>query len=204
MTTAKPKLKDLILAELFRVCSKTTEDERAKQTAKKPEIKAKYTEEQLDDIETLLKSMGYGNNTLRANFMRIFSILLKAPELNRVKEKGQKYPLFCVIVIGANNSSHYYSKNKPYIVSHSDKNHCIHEDGSIAHSQFNVDGYDDNTRLATSDEVRQCIDGLTPAQIRSILNYPVFGPITNAVLETSIDTAPQKLKESTPSDEDFE
>lgn len=199
----KPTLKSLVQAELYAVCIEATEQERKRLEVKPQEPVAvpKFSEEKQKEIDNLLNKLGWSSD-MRPYYFNIFSILLDAPELKRDDAKKEvKFPLMSVVVFGKDFSSHRYTLNKPYIVSHSSKNHCLDDAGRPDDAYFNAQ---DKPRLATKLEVKKCIKDLTDAQLRTIMTHPTFGPIMNAVLGEPIETSKVAVPITVPEEGDDE
>lgn len=129
----------------------------------KQEKKRKFSRDDIAQVEQLHRNLGWDAAKIETN-MKIFSILLDAPEL-----KAGSMPTFdlnCVVVLEANASGHGMNVNKPYILTYVKERHVLIEDGRTTAYSF---GSTDKPRLASIEEINQCVDSLSPRQWKAIL-----------------------------------
>lgn len=177
-------VKDVIKAELLRVCKEATEKHRAKQDKK--DKKEKFSDAKIEKLRSLYGSIGWDVNVVN-KMMEIASILTDAPEL-----KGKSlipYDTFTVIVPEKNVKNHKYTVNAPHIVTLKDGTNgfmALHSNGSVDCSWiFAVD----EPRHATDEEIEQCINELNDAQWTAIKKADVFRPILDAALLKEVSVA---------------
>lgn len=178
--TMQTTVRDMIKAELLRVCGEVTT--RLREKDEKKEKKRKFTREQHADIEAKMKSAGWSGDNL-PKMLEIFGILHDAPEL----KAGIMIPreLFAVVVLEANPAGrHAYGLNLPFILCNAKGNYLFHTDGSTANWVFQVD---DKPRFATDAEVESCINSLNDNQWKVIMAHELFRPIIDAVMNKTVN-----------------
>lgn len=182
-------VKDVIKAELLRVCKNVTRKLREKEARK--EKKKTFSREEVAEIEKIHKEQGLDTNQSARHF-KIYSILHDAPEL----KAGSMLPLelFAVVLIES-GVHHNYPANKPLIATSNDGYLWNPSDGSPSNWRFLSS---DNPRYATDDEVEQCIKDLTDRQWMSFHTHAVFKPVTDAAMgrEVMVEDAPASNGES--------
>lgn len=173
-------VRDMIKAELLKVCGEVTT--RLREKHEKKEKKRKFTRPEQEEIETKLKAIGYANPSLQ-QFLDILSIIADAPEL----KAGVMIPreLFAVVVLEANPAGrHDYGLNLPFILCNAKNNYLFHTDGATANWVFQVD---DKPRFATNAEVESCIKSLNDKQWNGIMSHELFRPIIDAVMNKTVN-----------------
>lgn len=192
-------IKELLKAELLKVCSGITKKLRDKD--EKKDKKRKFTREQQAEIENKLKMVGWNGVNLQ-HVLDVLSIVSEAPEL----KAGSMIPrdLFAVVVLEANTAqNHAYVLNVPLISTSEKTSHLLHNDGVTGNWQYQIS---DKPRLATDKEVKACINSLNDKQWKTIMTHEVFKPVMDAVMNkaVSIDSVEDNSNgERNGSDEDI-
>lgn len=165
-------VKQVIAATLLRVCRQATDSVRPKEEAKQ----RKYSKEQVDEIHNMLKNLGWNADKIALQ-AKAYAALLDAPELNM----PTIIPLepFCVVVLESGESGHGYQLYTPLIVNSSVNRTCVHTDGILNHWSF---GIQDKPRLATDEEIKQCIEELTDKQWRCIHTSDTYKPVMDEAM----------------------
>lgn len=178
MTTT---VKDVIKAELFRVCLETTTKFRTKH--EKKEKKEKYTAEEVEKVRSLFKSLGWDERLVGFQ-MEALAILHDAPELKKPTIPAMEP--FCVVVCEKNGSSHPFGKLPVILVKKRDANgaFAMANDGSVGSYTFQFVG--DGPRFATDEEVKSCIDNLSDAQLRVVTSHDIFSSIMDAAMAKAV------------------
>lgn len=92
------------------------------------------------------------------------------------------YNPFTVIVLHSKQSGNSLLLNIPRIVTHGKHRFTVHLDDEPQES-YNHATTIDQTRVATDEEVENCVMSLTPKQLRSIMSHELFAPIVNQLYE---------------------
>lgn len=183
-------VKDVIKAELLKVCKEATENHRAKQDKK--EKKEKFSDAKIEKIRNLYARIGWTGATLEL-LMERDAIMFDAPEL-----KGKQLipvDILTVVVPEKNVKGHKYTVNNPYIVTLKDGTNAfmaLHADGRTDSSwMFALD----EPRHATDEEIEQCIENLSAAQWDAIYSNAIFRNIRDAALLKEFNVPDEPAKE---------
>lgn len=168
-------IKQVIASTLLRFCREATNKVRPKEDAKP----RKYSQEQVDDIHSMLKQLGWTTEKLALQG-KLQAALFDAPELNMPTMIPLE--LWCVVVFG-NSEGHGYTGGDPWIVTNTGHRYCLHTDGGVSNWSFNATH---EPRLATDEEIRLCIEHLTEAQWRAIHVHEIFRPIMEASMAQAV------------------
>lgn len=188
-------VKDVIKAELLKVCLDVTRKLRDKENKK--DKKRKFSREEVADIEKLSREMGWEATKVEKQ-MKIYSILHAAPEL----KAGSMLPLelFAVVLIGP-GSHHNYPAGKPLIVTGKDGHLWNPSDGAVASWRFI---HSDNPVYATDEQVEQCIKDLTPVQLNRFYTLDVFIPIKDAAMNRMVTVEEATVPNGELADDEIE
>lgn len=189
MTTT---VRDVIKAELFRVCLETTTKYRTKH--EKKEKKEKYTSEEVQKVRDAFKGIGWNEDQVSKQ-MEALAILHDAPELKKPTIPSAEP--FCVMVSDKNASGHPNVGQPMLFAKKRDSASFYYMD-----SQGRVEGNHwqyilDAVRFATDEEVKSCMDNLNADQWKRILYDPLFKPI----IDTAMDKAVQ-VEDTPPGEEE--
>lgn len=170
-------VKQVIQADLLRVCKDATRKLRDKD--KKKEKKRKFSQKEIAEMRALIRATGWDdNNTNR--WMKINSILHEAPEL---LDFMLPLELFAVVLVQAGDGQHRYPANKPLIVTSKEGYLWNPSDGGVSNWAFTSK---QNPVYATDEQVEQCIKDLTPVQWTKLHAFDVFKPIVDAAMNKSV------------------
>lgn len=174
-------VKDVIKAELLRVCLETTTKFRTKH--EKKEKKEKYTSEEVEKVRGLWAKLGYTAEN-QTQVMEIMAILHDAPELKRPTVPVMEP--FCVVVCEKSGSGHPFGTVPAIHVKKRDATSAygMANDGSVSSYAFNFSM--DAVRFATDDEVKSCIDKLSENQWHVITTHEIFRPIMDAAMAKAV------------------
>lgn len=178
MTTT---VKDVIKAELFRVCLETTNKFRTKH--EKKEKKEKYTAEEVEKVRATYKAIGWSEDQVNKQ-MEALAILHDAPELK--KPTIPAMDTFCVVVAEKDVSGHSLL-NRPTIWTKKRDAHCHWVLDSDGNTENHYMAYaPDAIRFATDEEVKICIDGLNEKQWRKLIASDAFKPIMDTAMAKAV------------------
>lgn len=180
-------VKQVIGATLAKICRDATNKVRPKPDT----TERKFSQDQVNAIHTLLKSMGWSPERATTQ-MAVYEILLGAPELK--VPTNLPLELFCVVVLDSDAGGHSYPLRWPLIITNVSNRTCLHTDGG-SHWAFNIA---DKPRLATDEEIKVCIEELTDSQWRTIHTHDIFKPVMEAAMAqaVSVDIEPVTSKDS--------
>lgn len=167
---------------MIRVCLETTNKLRAPKSAKKK--RKGYSDKDVVKIRKNLTDLGWDQGHVNRQ-MEVFSILHDAPELlpeNIIKVE----PLAVVVMEACPNGTHAHGIGFPVIVvsvNSAGQFSCFHSDGVMGKWTINVT---DKPRLASEDEIRRCMDNLTPIQLLHIQRNDLFKNIMDAAMNKQV------------------
>lgn len=178
MTTT---VKDVIKAELFRVCLETTTKFRTKH--EKREKKEKYTGEEVEKVRVAYRSIGWNEDQVNKQ-MEALAILHDAPELK--KPTIPTMDTFCVVVAEKDVSGHSRS-NLPVIwTKKRDAHGHWFLDNAGATETYYMAYVQDAIRFATDEEVKTCIDGLNEKQWQKLIGSDAFKPVMDTAMAKAV------------------
>lgn len=178
MTTT---VKDVIKAELFRVCLETTNKFRTKH--EKKEKKEKYTAEEVEKVRATYKAIGWSEDQVNKQ-MEALAILHDAPELKKPTIPAME--LFCVVVCEKDGTGHGIENSPSIWTKKRDATTAwrFAKDGSTESYYFSYTI--DAARFATDDEVKAYVNGLSDKQWVSIRSHAFFVPIMDAAMAKAV------------------
>lgn len=190
------KFKDILKAQLLAACEEVTSNARYMEK-NRVETKPKYSKEEIEQIDNLMQGLGLGG-AARNNWFVIFATLLKAPELAKDSVlEGSYYEPFTVFVPEGGSWITEF-RNKPWIITNGKNRFYLHHTGSTT-GHSNADK-ENKVRLATPQEVVDCINNLNDSQWKTIMSDDLFRPVVNAALEQEVSIDENSIS-SSPEDE---
>jgi hypothetical protein len=197
MTSIHRQIFDLLLP----VCLTTTQQMRDKYEPKKLQEDAKDQEQEkpkeipelcsliakssptnfnTNNVAFILALHGYSNKQIKDFIQTHYSDHLNINIFNILEGIGEEskifYEPFTVIVLGAKTSqnNHLYPLNTPLLVYNGKSRRCLHPNGKVDNTSYN--NLYDQVRLATDEEVEQCLEKLNMMQQRTIMNNELYAP----------------------------
>jgi hypothetical protein len=188
----KTTFRELVASSLLAVCSETTVNMHNKIEQEKKRV-IKYSKEKMEEARRIFRHSlptGFASDIKDGHvnaFFKTLAYLLDAPELDPKGPRGQiQHDPFTVIVITQIKDEVLveYEANKPIIVTNGKNRSFLRKNGEVYGSYFAVD--EENYRLATPNEIQQCIQDLNDSQWKTILVNDLFSPIVNDALNTEV------------------
>lgn len=130
--------------------------------------------------------------------IKIISIATKRPEVvtyaqqirdNAAASVGPHYDPLTVIVLEERKSNHNFAVNKPYLIVNGKNYRLLHENGKTDDTRYSIE---DKPRLATDEEIEDCLTNLSAAQLRKIMNHELFAPIVHRMYEAETELVVEK------------
>jgi hypothetical protein len=180
---------------LLPACIETTAKQREKPPP--PELD-KELWELLKDLRT---SVTYGKEDWARKMLRLIAHVTKRPEIDQYAQliidnglvaQGPNYDPLTVIVLEDKRSNHNFTTNKPYIIVNGKNFRLLHETGRTDDTRYSAE---DNPRLATDEEIEQCLENLTAAQLRKIMTHDLFAPLVSRMYEAETELVAEKSEE---------
>lgn len=178
------KFKDIVASHLLAVCEEANVLARNKLNDKEGKPRNNIKDETIKKFIEVWRA----EIELRSGevILQLFSEAFNDKRFLKGLNKDEAlYPIYSVILLTSKQSSHSYELNKPLIISHAIKNQCLKYDGTTTANNpfFETDG----PRLATSEEIKFCIENLSDAQWQTILTNASFSPVVNGAMDTEIE-----------------
>lgn len=142
--------------------------------------------------ELLRKYKPIINSAYLDSLMEILEVALGQP-LPRTTTTEFVFPdNLSVVVLLENNDNHNYKLNTPYIVLHSRERYLLHTTGRAGDR---AERREESIRLATDEEIEQCLSDLTVSQLKFILTEDLFAPILSPLYEEQDELVVEKTDE---------
>lgn len=174
-------VKDVIKAELLKVCLETTAKLRNKH--EKKEKKEKYTTEEVQKVRGAFQAIGWSTDQVDKQ-MEALSILHDAPELK--KPTIPTMELFCVMVADKNGSGHPDIGRPVIWTKKRDAASAYYMDVQGRVEGNHMAYIPDAIRFASCDEVQRCIDNLNEDQWRRIRSDTLFKEIMEKAMSMTV------------------
>ena len=189
--------KELVAQQLLTVLEDTTAPQR-KVSVAKPKIRV--TKFPHDKLQVLYNEMrgDISENYIRA-ILQIIGVAFEDEDLVKYAKEGIKaessrvratFPIYSVIILTFNTSSHSYPLNTPIIYLHTN-GYCLNPDGRTDKSTMRDEKLD-TIKIATKEQVIQCVSTLTDAQWKTILSNDLFLSIREKAMNIEVTVVESK------------